>query len=57
VSLRKSVEEAILELGEKSGAENNVDSGVLEGRNPLFLNHSPFPLVRGRGLKGDRVTQ
>jgi len=34
VSLRKSVEEAILELGEKSEAENNVESGVLEGLRP-----------------------
>ena len=53
MSLRKSVEEAILELGEKSEAENNVDSGVLEGVSPPLLNNSPFPGEggqRGMGL-------
>jgi hypothetical protein len=24
---------------------------------PLLYNHSPFPLIRGRGKKGDGVTK
>jgi len=32
--------------------------GVLEGvKTPLFNIISPFPLSRGRGIKGDGVTQ
>jgi len=27
----------------------------LRGANPLLKNLSPFPLSRGRGIKGDKV--
>jgi len=30
-------------------------SGVSEGRSPSLIT-SPFPLIRGRGIKGDGVT-
>jgi hypothetical protein len=46
-----SVEEAILELHEKSGAENNVDSGVKRGEAPLYKIF-PLPLGKGKGDKG-----
>ena len=31
--------------------------GIQEGRNPSYITPSPFPLSRGRGIKGDGVTQ
>jgi len=34
----------------------NSTIGSLRGAKPLFLKKfSPFPLLRGRGIKGDRV--
>jgi len=34
-----------------------AQKGVLEGRSPSKEITSPFPLIRGRGIKGDRVTE
>ena len=27
--------------------------GVEEGRQPLFINYFPSPLIKGRGIKGE----
>ena len=35
----------------------NTKVGVLEGRSSSKEITSPFPLIRGRGIKGDRVTK
>lgn len=44
MSLRKSVEETILELGEKGEAENNTDTeGVKRDSVPLFNIIPPSP--------------
>jgi len=36
--------------------EEDIIRRVKEGRSPSFYNQFPFPLIRGRGTKGDRVT-
>jgi len=33
------------------------NQGRLRGAKPLFYTYSPFPLLRGRGIKGDGVTE
>jgi len=33
------------------------NQGRLRGAKPLFYTHSPFPLLRGRGIKGEGVTR
>jgi len=44
-----------LRNGESKRGEAFVSQGSLRGASPLLKNSSPFPLLRGRGIKGDGV--